>query len=115
MNEDQQNAAYNNPNNPQPNNAPPDPSNTSHIGQKVEQGVVSKQEGISEQSSKWEDRQERDGAGESFIDSNAERYIKDPSPEENNIETDEANADKLLDGPSNAGKPNNPDNNPALK
>lgn len=114
MNEDQKNAAYNNPNNPQPNDAPPDPSNTSHIGQKVEQGVISKQDGISEQSSAWEDRQERNIPGESLIDENAERYIKDPSPEEKNNESDEADADKLMDGPNNAGKPNTPDNNPAL-
>ncbi|HEX8332653.1 MAG TPA: hypothetical protein VF622_08515 [Segetibacter sp.] len=111
---DNNNAAYKNPNNPQPNDAPPDPSNTSHIGQKVEQGVVGKHDGISEQSSAWEDRQERNVPGESLINENAERYIKDPSPEEKNNEDDEADADKLMDGPNNAGKPNTPDNNPAL-
>lgn len=47
---------------------PADPSNTSHIGQRVEQGVISKKEGITEQSSKWEDKPERDTAGESLID-----------------------------------------------
>lgn len=113
MDENQSNAAFNNPNNPQPNNAPPDPSNTSHIGQKVEQGVVSKQDGIRDQSAAWEDSQENP-AGEALIDEKAERYIKDPSPEEHNIESDEADADELLDGKNNAGKANTPENNPAL-
>lgn len=36
--------------------APEDPSNTSHIGQRVEQEIITKKEGISEQSSKWEDQ-----------------------------------------------------------
>lgn len=31
--------------------APEDPSNTSHIGQRVEQEIITKKEGISEQSS----------------------------------------------------------------
>ena len=114
MDENQSNAAFSNPNNPQPNDAPPDPSNTSHIGQKVEQGVISKQEGISEQSSAWEDSQERNPAGDALIDEKAERYIKDPSPEENNIEPGEADADELMKGKNNAGKPNTPENNPAL-
>jgi hypothetical protein len=111
--EDEKNAAYTNPNKPQSNEAPPDPSNTSHIGQKVEQGVISKQDGISEQSSAWEDKQERN-IPESLIDENADRYIKDPSPEEKNNEDQEADADELMDAPNNAGKPNTPDNNPAL-
>lgn len=38
---------------------PLDPSNTNNIGQKVEQGVVDTEKGISEQSSEWEDKQER--------------------------------------------------------
>lgn len=76
--------ASGNPNNPSPNDAPPDPSNTSHIGQKVEQGVISKKEGISEQSSEWEDTQERGPVPESLVNDKAEKYIKDPSPEEMN-------------------------------
>lgn len=63
--------------------APADPSNTSHIGQRVEQGVVSKTEGITEQSSEWEDKQERDTTGESLISEKADKYVKHPSPEEN--------------------------------
>jgi hypothetical protein len=114
METNDKNAAYTNPNNPKPNDAPPDPSNTSHIGQKVEQGVISKTDGISQQSSAWEDRQERNIPEGSLLDENAERYIKDPSPEEKNNEDQEADADKLMDGPNNAGKPNTPDNNPAL-
>lgn len=113
MDENKSNAAFNNPNNPMSNDAPPDPSNTSHIGQKVEQGVVSKQEGISEQSSTWEDSQERNPTGDALIDEKAERYIKDLSPEENNSQ-DEVDADDLLSGKNNAGKPNTPENNPAL-
>jgi len=74
-----------NPNNPQKNEAPVDPSNTSSIGQRVEQGVIDTQKGISEQSSKWEDRQERDIPGSTNTEA-VERYLKDPSPEENNIE-----------------------------
>ena len=35
-----------------------DPSNTSHIGQRVEQEIITKKEGISEQSSEWEDQDE---------------------------------------------------------
>lgn len=34
--------------------APEDPSNTSHIGQRVEQEIISKKEGITQQSSEWE-------------------------------------------------------------
>ena len=36
--------------------APEDPSNTSHIGQRVEQEIISKKEGINVQSSEWEDK-----------------------------------------------------------
>ena len=50
-----------NPNHPGKDQAPVDPSNTSSIGQKVEQGVIDTKEGISEQSNEWEDKQERDG------------------------------------------------------
>lgn len=88
---------YTDPHNPVKSEAPPDPSNTSHIGQQVEQGVVSKKEGISEQSAKWEDRQESDIPG-TGISEEAEKYIKDPSPEELNYEEREDEADRLLDG-----------------
>jgi hypothetical protein len=87
-----------NPNNPRKDEAPVDPSNTSNIGQKVETGVVSKKEGISEQSTEWEDIQERGLPGEGIIDARAERYIKDPSPEEVNHEEAENEADRLMDG-----------------
>jgi len=48
-----------NPDKPEENQAPVDPSNTSNIGQRVEQGVIDIKEGISEQSSEWEDKLER--------------------------------------------------------
>jgi len=71
-----------NPNNRTDNNqAPVDPSNTSDIGQRIEQGVVDTKKGISEQSSEWEDRQERTIPHPSTPDK-AEDYIKNPSPEE---------------------------------
>lgn len=77
-----------NPNNPGNEQAPVDPSNTSSIGQKVEQGVIDTKGGISEQSAAWEDEQER-----SIPNNNnkgrTENYIKDPSPEENNIENEQ--------------------------
>ncbi len=75
-----------NPNNPGKDQAPVDPSNTSNIGQRVEQGVIDTKEGISEQSSEWEDRLERTIPENSGISDKAERYIKDPSPEEINID-----------------------------
>lgn len=41
--------------------APADPSDTTrHVGDKVEQGVVKIKEGITEQSTEWEDEQERE-------------------------------------------------------
>lgn len=75
-----------NPNNPGKDQAPVDPSNTSNIGQRVEQGVIDTKEGISEQSSEWEDRQERTIPQNGGINSKAESYIKDPSPEEMDID-----------------------------
>ena len=63
--------------------APADPSNTSHIGQRVEQGIISKDEGITTQSSEWEKLQDEGKTGSNLIDEKAEKYIKDPSPEEN--------------------------------
>lgn len=77
-----------NPNNPGKDQAPVDPSNTSDIGQKVEQGVVDTKAGISEQSSEWEDVQER-GIPNKSTTNRAENYLKDPSPEENNIENEQ--------------------------
>lgn len=75
--------AFDNPNNPGQNDAPPDPSNTtSKVGQKVEQGVISKHKGISEQSAEWEDAQERQMPKQSSSEENAENYLKNPSPEE---------------------------------
>lgn len=75
-----------NPNNPGKDQAPVDPSNTSNIGQRVEQGVIDTKAGISEQSSEWEDRLERTIPQNGGINSGAESYIKDPSPEEMNID-----------------------------
>jgi len=77
-----------NPNKPGANQAPVDPSNTSDIGQKVETGVIDTKEGISEQSAAWEDQQERGIPGNDG-NKRAENYIKDPSPEEHNIENGE--------------------------
>lgn len=77
-----------NPNNPGPNQAPVDPSNTSSVGQKVEQGVIDTKKGISEQSAEWEDTQERSTVSNSETN-RVENYIKDPSPEENNIESEQ--------------------------
>ncbi len=91
-----ENAHLTNPNNPVGHETPVDPSNTSNIGQKVETGVVSKKEGISEQSAEWEDIQER-GVPAQNISNEAERYIKDPSPEEVNHEDIEDETDKLMD------------------
>jgi hypothetical protein len=76
-----------NPNNPAKNQAPVDPSNTSDVGQKVEQGVVDTKAGISEQSSEWEDEQER-GIPVNTDEERVKMYIKDPSPEENNTATE---------------------------
>ena len=75
-----------NPNNPGKDQAPVDPSNTSDIGQKVEQGVIDTKEGISEQSSEWEDRQERTIPESKGVDEKAENYLKNPSPEEKNTQ-----------------------------
>lgn len=78
-----------NPENPQPNDAPVDPSNTSDVGQRIEQGVISTHKGISEQSAEWEDQQERNIPTNNLQDSRAESYIKDPSPEEVNIDKEQ--------------------------
>jgi hypothetical protein len=91
-----QNANSTNPNNPSTDAAPVDPSNTSNVGQKVETGVASIKEGLSEQSSEWEDIQERGVPGKGLIDEEAERYIKDPSPEEVNHEDAQDEADKSI-------------------
>lgn len=75
-----------NPDKPGKDQAPVDPSNTSNIGQRVEQGVIDIKEGISEQSSEWEDKLERTIPENSGISDRAENYLKDPSPEEMNAE-----------------------------
>ena len=80
----------NNPENPESDAAPVDPSNTSDIGQRVEQGVISTHKGISEQSAQWEDTAERDIPANHGENQRAENYIKDPSPEENNIDEEQA-------------------------
>ncbi len=73
--------------------APPDPSNTSNIGQPTEQGVISKKEGITEQSSTWENEADSNipGEGDNSVDKQVENYIKHPSPEDanNDIDSDE--------------------------
>ena len=97
-----ENAHLTNPNNPGKDEAPVDPSNTSNIGQKIETGVISKKEGISEQSAEWEDIQERGIPGEG-ISNEAERYIKGPSPEEVNHEDAEEEAEKLMDKKDKSG------------
>ncbi len=75
-----------NPDKPDKNQAPVDPSNTSNIGQKVEQGVIDIKEGISEQSSEWDDSQERNIPQNSGINDRGENYLKDPSPEDMDVE-----------------------------
>jgi hypothetical protein len=77
-----------NPNNPGKDQAPVDPSNTSEVGQKIEQGVIDTKKGISEQSGEWEDQQERDLNTEKKTE-RVENYLKDPSPEEHNIEIEQ--------------------------
>lgn len=74
-----------NPNNQGDDQAPVDPSNTSNIGQRVEQGVIDIKGGISEQSSEWEDKLERTIPTQG-ISEKGENYLKDPSPEEMNSE-----------------------------
>lgn len=78
-----------NPDNPGKDQAPVDPSNTSNIGQRVEQGVIDSKGGISEQSSEWEDKLERTIPQNGGIDCEADSYIKNPSPEEINIDKKE--------------------------
>lgn len=77
-----------NPNHPNKVEAPVDPSNTSSIGQKVEQRVIEIKEGISEQSNEWEDQEERKVPDRNQLNK-AETYLKDPSPEENNTEEEQ--------------------------
>ena len=80
--------------------APPDPSNTSNIGQPIEQGVISKKEGISEQSARWEDKQERGvpGEGDNSMEKRVENYLKNPSPEDmNDDEGEEGLTNDLAD------------------
>jgi len=78
-----------NPTNSGQDQSPVDPSNTSNVGQSVEQGVVKIKEGISGQSSEWEDEQERSIPENSGISDKGENYLKKPSPEELNPKDDE--------------------------
>lgn len=63
------------------NQAPVDPSNTSDIGQKVEQNIVSIKEGMSKQNNETEDKAERNSP---LQNEQAENYLKHPSLEEKN-------------------------------
>lgn len=70
-------------NNTQPKSDEPiDPSNTSDIGQNVSQGVISTKEGITEQSSQWENEQDSKDGKNTHLDPKAEQYLKHPSPED---------------------------------
>lgn len=62
--------------------APEDPSNTNSVGKKVEQGIVDKRKGITEQSSEWEEKQDTNDSSNSLIPDEADKYIKNPSPED---------------------------------
>ena len=79
----------NNPENPQPDAAPVDPSNTSDIGQRVEQGVISTHKGISEQSAQWEDRDEREIPKETVVEKKSEDFIRNARPEDLDRATDQ--------------------------
>ena len=81
---DVNNLSKTNPDNTDKDKAPADPSNTSNIGQKVEQGVIDIKEGISEQSNEWVDKFERTAPEQSLMSDKAENYLKNPSPEEMN-------------------------------
>ena len=88
---------------------PIDPGNQSEIGQKVETPIVKKNEGISEQSAKWEDVQERGIPNVSILPAEAERYLKNPSPAEMETENkDEKGSGFLKDG-ERTPPPNNPE------
>ncbi len=71
-----------NPDKPEANEAPPDPSNTSNIGQRVEQGVIDIKEGLTQQSNEWEDKLERTIPENTAMSDKAKGYLKHPSPEE---------------------------------
>jgi len=71
-----------NPDKPEANEAPPDPSNTSNIGQRVEQGIIDIKDGLTEQSNEWQDKPERTIPEHTGISEKAKNYLKDPSPEE---------------------------------
>ncbi len=69
--------------NTQPKNDEPiDPSNTSDIGQNVSQGVISPKEGITEQSTQWQNEQDSKDEKNTLLDPKAEQYLKHPSPED---------------------------------
>ncbi len=61
---------------------PVDPSNTSHIGQNVEQGIIDTKEGITKQSSQWENEEDAADSSTSLFDKKADDYLKNPSPED---------------------------------
>lgn len=63
---------------------PIDPSNTSSIGDKVDQGVISIKEGISEQINEWEEKPSP-LVSKQKDDGEVENYLKNPSPEDNTI------------------------------
>lgn len=75
-----------NPNNPGKDQAPVDPSNTSDVGQKVEQGVIDTKGGISQQSSEWEDKAERSIPEGNVREESIKQYLKKPSAEEIHFE-----------------------------
>jgi hypothetical protein len=70
------------PDNPSEKYLPVDPSNTSHLGQKKDTGVIGVDKGLAEQSNEWEDAEETDIPDKSLITPEAEGYLKKPSPEE---------------------------------
>lgn len=89
---------------------PIDPSNTSETGRKVETPIVKRDEGLSEQSAQWEDVQERGGQNSSAIPEEAERYIKDPSPEEMSHDDNKDKRDwSFMKDGERTQPPNNPD------
>lgn len=71
-----------NPDKPEANQAPPDPSNTSNIGQRVEQGIIGTKDSLYEQGHEWQDKLERKIPENTGITEKAKGYLKNPSPEE---------------------------------
>lgn len=75
-----------NPNNPGEDQAPVDPSNTSSIGQRVEQGVIDIKGGLYEQTNEWEDKQERSIPRKEENSKKVENDLKKPWQEGTNSE-----------------------------